>query len=98
MYEAYSLLGVAYGAPESVVMKAWKRLVRLVHPDKPGGSTERSQLINEAKYTLVDMTSESAKLREWQEEEQVFLQKERMAYWRARQVSSNYIHLIPFGL
>ena len=65
-YEARTLLGVPNGASEGVVLKAWKRLVRLAHPDKPGGSTERSQRLNEAKDTLVHVKSEATKLRERQ--------------------------------
>lgn len=51
MVNPYEVLGVAVGASESEVKKAYRRLARLNHPDI-GGDEEKFKKINEA-YDLI---------------------------------------------
>jgi DnaJ-class molecular chaperone len=56
----YELLGVSLNAPVETIHRAWKRVVRVSHPDHADGETdaiERTLLtvrLNEAYATLID--------------------------------------------
>ena len=46
------MLGVPYGASQTVVLEAYRRLSKLHHPDREGGSDERFVEIQQAYETL----------------------------------------------
>lgn len=46
--DPYKVLGVDRGAEEPVVKAAYKAKAKLFHPDRPGGSKDKMQDINEA--------------------------------------------------
>lgn len=50
--EAYAVLGVEPGASKDVILEAYKRLMKKMHPDQ-GGSTYLAQRINLARDVLV---------------------------------------------
>lgn len=50
--DLYALLGVERTATEEDLKKAYKRAALVAHPDKPGGSKEKFQAVNEA-YTVL---------------------------------------------
>ena len=50
--DPYRVLGVPYGASPAVVLEAYRRLSKLHHPDREGGSDERFVEIKEAYETL----------------------------------------------
>jgi hypothetical protein len=51
--EAYEVLGLSEGASRDEVQAAYKRLIRKVHPDAPGGSGYLASKLNQAKQTLL---------------------------------------------
>jgi hypothetical protein len=53
--EAHAILGIKPGATEDEIQDAWKRLVRLYHPDvnKATDATEKTQAINAARSVLL---------------------------------------------
>jgi preprotein translocase subunit Sec63 len=51
--EALEVLGLAEGASRDEVQAAYKRLIRKVHPDAPGGSGYLASKLNQAKQTLL---------------------------------------------
>jgi hypothetical protein len=50
--DPYRVLGLPYGAPPAVVVEAYRRLSKLHHPDREGGSDERFMEIQRAYETL----------------------------------------------
>lgn len=50
----YDVLGIPKTASSEDVRKAWKRMTLRHHPDRPGGSVETSQAIQEAYHVLSD--------------------------------------------
>jgi hypothetical protein len=50
--DPHRVLGVPYGAPPAVVLEAYRRLSKLHHPDREGGSEERFVEIQRAYETL----------------------------------------------
>ena len=50
--DPHRVLGVPYGASQTVVLEAYRRLSKLHHPDREGGSEERFVEIKEAYETL----------------------------------------------
>ena len=54
MTDAYKTLGVARGATDEEIKKAYRRLAAKHHPDKEGGSTAKFQEIQGAYETLTD--------------------------------------------
>jgi len=50
--DPYRVLGVPHGASPAVVLEAYRRLSKLHHPDREGGSDERFVEIKEAYETL----------------------------------------------
>jgi DnaJ-domain-containing protein 1 len=50
--DPYRVLGVPYGATQAVVLEAFRRLSKLHHPDREGGSDERFMEIQRAYETL----------------------------------------------
>lgn len=48
----YNILGVAKGASEDEIKKAYRRLAHKYHPDKGGGDEEKFKEINEAYHVL----------------------------------------------
>lgn len=51
---AYAALGLAPGADEAAVKRAYRAASLLCHPDKPGGSAEKFQAVATAYETLMD--------------------------------------------
>ncbi len=51
--EAYKILGLEPGASEKEIKKAWRKLIKGIHPDS-GGSEFLATKINAAKDTLLD--------------------------------------------
>lgn len=51
--EALEVLGLTEGASRDEVQAAYKRLIRKVHPDAPGGSGYLASKLNQAKQTLL---------------------------------------------
>jgi preprotein translocase subunit Sec63 len=51
--EALDVLGLAEGASREDILDAYKRLIRKVHPDAPGGSGYLASKLNQAKQTLL---------------------------------------------
>ena len=51
--EALEVLGLAEGASREDILAAYKKLIRKVHPDAPGGSGYLASKLNQAKQTLV---------------------------------------------
>src|SRR5687767_13292277 len=49
---AFDVLGLRPGADRAEVDRAYRRLIKLYHPDSPGGDGERASEINRA-YTLL---------------------------------------------
>ncbi len=60
MREMYERLGIQSNASPEMVKKAYKDLARKNHPDKPGGSLENMQKLNEA-YRLLNNPEELKK-------------------------------------
>jgi len=52
--DLYEILGLTKGASSDEVKKAYRKLAHQHHPDKPGGSKEKFQEINEAYQILSD--------------------------------------------
>lgn len=52
--DLYEVLGVDKSASESVITKAYRNLARKVHPDRPGGDTEKFKELNHAHEILSD--------------------------------------------
>ena len=50
--DPYRVLGVPYGATPTVVLEAYRRLSKLHHPDREGGSEVRFMEIQRAYETL----------------------------------------------
>jgi hypothetical protein len=50
--DPHRVLGVPYGATQAVVLEAYRRLSKLHHPDREGGSNERFMEIQRAYETL----------------------------------------------
>jgi hypothetical protein len=50
--DPYRVLGVPRGASPAVVLEAYRRLSKLHHPDREGGSAERFREIQRAVETL----------------------------------------------
>jgi curved DNA-binding protein CbpA len=50
--DPHRVLGVPYGASQAVVLEAYRRLSKLHHPDREGGSEERFVEIQLAYETL----------------------------------------------
>jgi len=50
--DPYHVLGVPHGASQAVVLEAYRRLSKLHHPDREGGSDERFMEIQRAYETL----------------------------------------------
>ena len=44
----YAVLGVPPDSPDWVVLAAYQRIAKKVHPDMPGGSTEKMKELNKA--------------------------------------------------
>jgi hypothetical protein len=51
--EALEVLGLPEGASRDEVQAAYKRLIRKVHPDTPGGSEYLASKLNQARQTLL---------------------------------------------
>ena len=74
-WDAMTILGLNYDecCDEQAVKRAWKHKVRLAHPDKnlcsEIESTKNTQLLNEAKDSLLERLLESVKDNESEEEE-----------------------------
>ena len=51
--EALEVLGLPEGASRDDVQAAYKRLIRKVHPDTPGGSEYLASKLNQARQTLL---------------------------------------------
>ena len=58
------MLGVPYGAAPAVVLEAYRRLSKLHHPDREGGSEERFMEIQRAYETLRARPAPEASLEE----------------------------------
>jgi DnaJ family protein A protein 2 len=56
----YARLGVEKGATDEEIKKAYKRAALLAHPDKPTGSKEKFQAVNEAYQVLGDPQKRAA--------------------------------------
>ena len=54
MKDYYKVLGVAQGATEEEIKKAYRRLAHQHHPDKSGGNEQKFKEINEAYQVLSD--------------------------------------------
>ncbi|MBI2623703.1 MAG: J domain-containing protein [Candidatus Liptonbacteria bacterium] len=54
MKDYYKILGIAKGASEDEVKKAYRRLAHQHHPDKAGGNEQKFKEINEAYQVLSD--------------------------------------------
>lgn len=52
--DPYEILGVSRDAGREDVIRAHRRLVRLLHPDLPGGSEERTKRLHLARDILLD--------------------------------------------
>jgi curved DNA-binding protein CbpA len=50
--DPYRVLGIPYGASPAVVLEAFRRLSKLHHPDREGGSEERFVEIQQAYEAL----------------------------------------------
>ncbi|WP_053226743.1 J domain-containing protein [Solirubrobacter soli] len=50
--DPYRVLGVPHGASQAVVLEAYRRLTKLHHPDRDGGTDERFMEIQRAYETL----------------------------------------------
>jgi curved DNA-binding protein CbpA len=62
--DPYRVLGVPYGASQPVVLEAYRRLSKLHHPDREGGSEERFVEIHEAYEALRTRPAPEASLEE----------------------------------
>lgn len=51
--DAYELLGVARDATTAEILRAHRRLIRELHPDRATGDAERARLVNLARQILV---------------------------------------------
>lgn len=51
--EALELLGLREGATEQDVQRAYRDLMKKIHPDTPGGSTGLAKKVNEARQVLL---------------------------------------------
>jgi curved DNA-binding protein CbpA len=51
--EALDVLGFDESASEQDILRAYRELMKRVHPDKPGGSTYLAARLNEARETLL---------------------------------------------
>jgi DnaJ-domain-containing protein 1 len=51
--EALEVLGLTDGASREEILAAYKKLIRKVHPDAPGGSGYLATKLNQAKQTLL---------------------------------------------
>jgi molecular chaperone DnaJ len=56
MKDYYEILGVARGASEDEIKKAFRKLAHKYHPDKEGGDEKKFKEINEAYQALSDKT------------------------------------------
>jgi DnaJ family protein A protein 2 len=54
MADLYGILRIGKGASEEEIRKAYKARSLETHPDKPGGSKEEFQAVNQAKQILLD--------------------------------------------
>lgn len=52
--ELYKILGVSQTATEAEIISAYKKLAKVLHPDKPTGDAEKFKKINYAKEMLCD--------------------------------------------
>lgn len=52
--EALAVLDLPEGASKDEILKAYRNLMRKVHPDTPGGSTYLASQVNQAKRVLLD--------------------------------------------
>lgn len=52
--DPYEVLGVSKEATQEEIRKAWQRIAKASHPDRPGGSNERMALVNTAYAILRD--------------------------------------------
>jgi DnaJ family protein A protein 2 len=59
MADLYKVLGLERGATEEEIRKAYKRRSLETHPDRPGGSKEEFQAVNEANAVLSDPAKRS---------------------------------------
>jgi DnaJ family protein A protein 2 len=59
MADLYKVLGLERGATEEEIRKAYKRRSLETHPDRPGGSKEEFQAVNEANAILSDPTKKA---------------------------------------
>jgi len=62
--DPYRVLGVPHGASQAVVLDAYRRLSKLHHPDREGGSDERFVEIQRAYETLRARPAPDASLEE----------------------------------
>jgi DnaJ-class molecular chaperone len=62
--DPYRVLGVPHGASPAVVLEAYRRLSKLYHPDREGGSPERFVEIQQAYETLRARPEPDASLEE----------------------------------
>jgi curved DNA-binding protein CbpA len=62
--DPHRVLGVPYGAAPAVVLEAYRRLSKLHHPDREGGSEERFMEIQRAYETLRARPAPEASLEE----------------------------------
>jgi hypothetical protein len=51
--EALQVLGLGEAATKGDILRAYRELIRKVHPDTPGGSTYLASQINQAKDVLL---------------------------------------------
>jgi DnaJ-class molecular chaperone len=62
--DPYRVLGIPHGASPAVVLDAYRRLSKLHHPDREGGSPERFLEIQQAYETLRARPAPDASLEE----------------------------------
>ena len=54
MTDYYTLLGVDSNASRDAIRQAYRREIKVCHPDRPGGDSERARALDEARNVLLN--------------------------------------------